>query len=506
MPFSIVRFVTCLLAASSTSTALAAVRVDYKTLASKQGDGIPDFSYAGYHASDKALPDSNSPVKTRLAVESGDQTDRIQAALDKVSSENGGGVVLLGQGKWQLDGGLVLRNGTVLRGSGVGMTTLLPKASSDAITFGEDVKNPAINVVANITNCYVGVGASSFKVSDASKLKIGQDIMVQRAATAEWIRANGMADLVRDGKPQTWVKVSTRPKLVSRGCCLTKMMMMQEGSLVQQPRKIKAIKDDIITVDIPLTDSINKQYMQGQVAVYTFPSAASELGVENLSLILNPSCSGVALADKSCSRSGINFKPWAKDSWVRNVNMTGFNTFVNLETRALRVTIENVNMHRDNPTDTANGLPADIAIRGTQVLVKDCASFGVPKAVTFPVATHALIAGPNAVVNYYTELTNALMEPHQRWSHGFLIDSSKTSLKLYNRGIFGTGHGWTINAGVAWNVEGDSIEVASSPLGTNWCIGCKSAKLSGNGTFIEKQSMVEPASLFAAQLDARRRQ
>src|SRR5436190_21181305 len=98
---------------------------------------------------------------------------------------------------------------------------------------------------------------------------------------------------------------------------------------MKQPRKIKSINGAVITVDVPLTNSIDSAYdMEGQVVAYTAPiSAYAETGLENLSISLEPTCSGVILNDRSCSPPAINFISYTTDSWVRNVDISGFNHF-----------------------------------------------------------------------------------------------------------------------------------------------------------------------------------
>lgn len=243
--------------------------------------------------------------------------------------------------------------------------------------------------------------------------------------------------------------------------------------------------------------------MAGSVGAYSPPDAVSEVGVENLSMVQIPTCSGAVLGDPRCSHDAILIQSSAADCWIRNLNMTGFNSYINTAASSSRITIDSVSMHRDHDTNSTSGYPADITIRGTQVLVKDCASYGVGMARTFPVVTQALTPGPNAVVNFRTQLDISSISPHQRWAHGFLVDNSTTGFTLGNRGTFGTGQGWTIGAGVAWNTAGDAIEVSSPPLGTNWCVGCNGTKITGNGTFVASHEAIQPESLFQAQLKAR---
>ncbi|KAI1626807.1 hypothetical protein EDD37DRAFT_646504 [Exophiala viscosa] len=462
---------------------VVAVNVHHSSITSPRGDRLPDFSFAGYHSSNIDLPSINSPPSSTMSPTSGDQTARIQAALDSLS-DAGGGALLLTEGKYELDSNITIPIGTVLRGSGPSQTFLLAKSAAvDLITLGGQVATPRVTPLTNITDSYVPIGASTFGVADASKLSVGQSVMVQRAVTDSWVTATGMDDLVRDGKKQTWIAA---------------------GKLVRQPRTIMAIVGNSITIDIPLTDTVDSQYMRGVVATYTPPSASSESGIENLAITLNPSCSGRVLSDTTCTANAVAVRSWTTDSWIRNLNLTGFNFFVTIHSNAARITIDRVSMIRDQDSNVASGLPEDIVIEGTQVLVSNCSSYGTPGARAFPVVTGSLVPGPNAVLNHYTEVPSNFIAPHQRWAHGFLVENSRTSLKLYNRGTLGTGQGWTINAGVAWNVVGQDILVESPPMGVNWCAGCIGTNsIGGNGSFFSTDRTVLPESLFWTQLSAR---
>lgn len=273
--------------------------------------------------------------------------------------------------------------------------------------------------------------------------------------------------------------------------------------MVQQPRKITAISGSQVTIDVPLTDSLNSQYMTSQVATYTFPSGSSEMGVENLGIALSPSCTGAAITDTTCNGNAIYITGYTTDSWVRNVNITGFNQFINIQPGAMRITVDSVSMYRDKATNSTSGYPADISLQGTQILVTGSSTFAISTATTFPVVVQNLTAGPNAVVDYYSQQSSFVISPHQRWAHGLLIENSRTSIAFENRGTDGTGQGWAINAGVAWNTNGSDIDIYSPPLGTNWCFGCRWTREAGNGTFVDSSSTVQPQSLFQAQLAAR---
>ena len=98
--------------------------------ADNKGNQIPDFSYAGYMASEKAIP--NVENKIFVPKQEEDATQRIQAAIDYVSNlkpNKSGfrGAILLDKGTFKINGTLFIKKtGVILRGSGnIGNGTIL---------------------------------------------------------------------------------------------------------------------------------------------------------------------------------------------------------------------------------------------------------------------------------------------------------------------------------------------------------------------------------------------
>jgi hypothetical protein len=220
--------------------------------------------------------------------------------------------------------------------------------------------------------------------------------------------------------------------------------------MVQQPRRIKSISGKQVILDIPLTDSLNaaKNLMTSIVITPFTPVAQpSEMGVENISMHLSPSCSGARLGGK-CDRNAIVITAWTVDSWVRNVDLTGFNNFIGIKKYSSRLTITKVTMNRDGPTDNGAGYALDISIEGTQVLLHNCKTMGGKDSKSYTVATKTLTPGPNACLGYEAQQPIVSVEPHQRWAHGFLVERSKNAAIVFrNRAGGGTGQGLAINNG-----------------------------------------------------------
>lgn len=189
----------------------AAASVDYTRLKDAHGNGIPDFSFAGYHGAQKSLPSmTSSPTKT-LKPGSGDQTSIIQEALNSIS-QGGGGVLLLAAGSYKIRPGLTIPNSTVLRGAGPDQTFLLADSGAQTlIRLGTGVTDPGIQQTVKITDAYYPVGSRMFNVTDTTGLRIGQDIYIQRPVSQAWIDANGMNKnylSMKANKTENWLSVS----------------------------------------------------------------------------------------------------------------------------------------------------------------------------------------------------------------------------------------------------------------------------------------------------------
>ncbi|KAF4956146.1 hypothetical protein FSARC_11676 [Fusarium sarcochroum] len=460
---------------------------DWTTIASPKGDKLPDFSFCGYHNSAIILPTVTTPNVTVSLANSSSEDVRpaIQKAIDSMAS-SGGGLVILPAGKWPITAGITIRSNVVVAGSGANETILVLKErpSKPVFTLGtsnNDTK-PSYGFRSNITNSYVPVGSSSVVVVNSTGFLEDQLVYISRNATESWIEANGMSNLVRDGASQTWIP---------------------ENKRILSPNQISSIYGTNITLKIPLTDNLDSDYVQPELLVYIPPPVSNETGIQDLQIQVSGSCSGAPLSDSTCNYAAVYFPPWTVDSWASGLTLRGFNKFFEVSQDASRITIQNNIMDRDKDVE-GSALPFDILIQGSQVLVQDCEQVGSPKARCFSVATGSLAPGPNAVLRHKTKSEVQTIYPHQRWAQGLLVEQTSVSTLFVNRGIKGSGHGWSINGGVGWNIDG-KVDFESPPLGINWCIGCggKGNDPTGNATMIHSGKQVKPESLFMAQLQER---
>jgi hypothetical protein len=184
------------------SLVTSAAEIDYKKSWTDTGDKLPDFSYAGYHQSEVALPALSRLATKTLGPGSGDQSSAIQAALDSVA-KSGGGVVELKAGTYALAHGLLVSNQTTLRGAGMGQTILeLKDMSEDGIRMGNSSGMPNMAKSVPITDSYVPAGTQMVHVAHTTGLAVEMQVMVERAVTQAWIDAQGMTPYTK------WLKVS----------------------------------------------------------------------------------------------------------------------------------------------------------------------------------------------------------------------------------------------------------------------------------------------------------
>ena len=98
---------------SSSSWRSTLFPVDWKPVkGDTKAKGLEDYSYAGYHNGEVALPDGAKLPVITVQPKAGDNTADLQAALDE-AAKKGGAVVSLGAGTFKLNGTLKITSSIV---------------------------------------------------------------------------------------------------------------------------------------------------------------------------------------------------------------------------------------------------------------------------------------------------------------------------------------------------------------------------------------------------------
>lgn len=484
-------------------------RLHYATDA--RGNRIMDFSYAGYAGGGVKLPN----VRTRIDVppSGGDDTAAIQAAIDAVSvlpinKKGFRGAVQLEAGSYKVSSTLeIAASGVVLRGSGSGPDGTIITMTGDPFLFVRISGSGSWqtgSTPASITDAYVPSGSPSFQVDDASIFNVGDTVLVRRPVTAAWVNFMGMDTLMRNGQPQTW---------------------LAPGSTITTDRTIASINGNEITLNVPLTDSIDSQYLNppgASVVKYTFPGRISQVGAEGFSVIANPQ--NVNITQPQFSGLSMNA---VMNAWIRDVIFEDTQNTISISPSVKQTTLDSVTVIHTKP-HTGDG-PADFALSGTQLFINNSAVRKVcdytadpncdPTSTgTWAAVTQSRVTGPVVLLNFYGE--DRGFDPHQRWATGLLCDNctfpnshtaDKAGIAYSDRGILGSGQGWDAGWAVAWNVSSTYFLVQQPPGANNFCIGCVGTILSEaqpgtsspilpNGIYDSYGVLVTPASLYLEQL------
>ncbi|AKA08151.1 peptidoglycan-binding protein [Streptomyces noursei ZPM] len=445
-----------------------------------QGNRVPDYSYAGYEGGGVPLP----KVATRVTVSApgaGDATAAIQAALDKASALPVGkdgvrGAVQLAPGSYHIAGQLHLdAGGVVLRGAGSGAsgTTLVADTATarTLITIGKKSSYTRVGDAEPVTDGYVPVGATGLTLAGTTGLKVGDEVVVERPTTQPWIDAIGMHGIFTPN----WS--------------------------LRFERKITAIKGRRITLDVPLTNALEKQYTRATVYRYSFPRI-DHVGIEDLSL------DGLAMAAApDYAKTFYNAAPWefnaVQDSWIAGVTWRHFGgsgqTALGPQSRRISVLRTQA---LDMLTTDSSARSEAYLLQGQQNLVQDCA---VTATKVHAFTTYGRQAGPNSFVDCKATLVKDTYDAggHQRWGSGTLYDNVTLdgSLLLVNNGTRGGGHGWSDANSTAYNCTTQSYMVQEPPTAHNWAIGCTGALQSGSDGQVQSPGHhTLPTSLYAQQL------
>ena len=475
------------------------------------GNRIMDFSFAGYGGGGVLLP--NAPVRATVVPSGGDDTVAIQSAIDQVSSLPLGnkvfrGTVQLSSGTFNVSSTLnITASGVILRGYGTGTDGTRINMKGNPFLFLKIAGSGSWQTVGNsatITDSYVPAGANSFTVNDASGFAVGDTVLIRRPVTAAWIHFMGMDTLVRNGQPQTWIS---------------------PGSTITTDRVIAAINGNRITLDVPLTDNLDFQFVSPtgvSVTKYIFPGRISQVAAEGFSVIANPQ--NVDITEPQFN--GLNMSA-AINSWIRDIIFQDTQNTITISSNVKETTLDNVVVIHTKP-HTGDG-PADFALSGTQLFVNNSAVKKVcdfvadpncdPQSTgTWAAVTQSRVTGPIVLLNFFG--ADRGFDPHQRWATGMLCDncnfpnshtSDKAGIAYSDRGILGSGQGWDAGWSVAWNVNATYFLVQQPPGSQNFCIGCigtilteaqpgSSSPLLPNGIYDSFGTHVTPSSLYLEQL------
>ena len=453
----------------------------------------------------------------------GDNTAHIQNAIDQMNSfppDASGirGALLLNAGLYEIRGTVRLNvEGVLLRGAGDGEdlaanTILLATGNMphqrDVLIAGSGISSlwtdSAAGTNRDIVSDTVFVGERTFEVTDASPFSIGDNIIIFHSGSEQWLAAIDYGGTFSDEPGATandgpW-EIDSQPIIYNR--------------------YITNIEGNTITIDAPVFNTLVRSLSQSYIYKYRRQFLRRNIGIENLRIDIETDGYG----DENHAWNGIYLNT-LEDGWVRNCTILHFGFSGIYTNTATRITIEDCRAL--DPVSQITGgrrYNFNAGLASQSILFKGChASNGRHSFV----ANGTSSASGVVFLDCTSEGAYAASEGHRRWSQGLLYDNFKEldeprpdinprRLALYNRGYFGTSHGWSAAHSVAWNcdVNGGEIHIQKPPTAQNYAIGCF-GDVTGQKPpnsfdvpegYIEGSNMpgLEPQSLFLAQLAERR--
>jgi hypothetical protein len=483
-----------------------------------EGNRIPDFSYAGYKNSEKEIPDV--PVVKTISPIEGDNLQHIQNAINEVGAMplNNGirGALLLTAGIYDISNTLKINfDGVVLRGVGdkenpdsntiIYLRTTFQRT---ALLAGGGTSSKWAQQISgsktNITTDTIYVGEKEFEVENISPFSVGDNIIIFHPSTDGWLQAIDYGGTHSGESGSDPEDIPWAPG--------------DENILYN--RYIKEINGNKITIDAPVFNTLIRNNSQSYVYKYARTGLKTNIGIENLRIDME-TAGGL---DELHGWQGIDLY-LIEDAWVRNCTMIHFGQSGIRTNTASRITIENCNAI--DPVSKIEGerrYNFNMYTASQLILLKNCnATNGRHHYVSngFSYTSGCVFLDCTSRGAYTSS------EGHRRWTQGFLFDNhieldgprpglNPRLLGLYNRGYYGTSHGWGIAHSVAWNCDvanGDLI-VQKPPTAQNYAIGCSGANITGvkpPSPFDEPEGYIEgtntpnlnPRSLFIAQLEER---
>ena len=476
-------------------------------VADEEGNYIPDFSHAGYRGGGVPLPEV--PVKVTLDPQTGDDTDRIEAALAQVGAmdldENGiRGAVLLNPGTYQISRNLqILHSGVVLRGSGddsdPATNTIIEAAKSisgTVIRIGTgnvEWRNNRGGYSAreyNIVDDFVPVGSRVFNVENASGFDVGDNIIVLHRTTEQWLKAVNYGDT--DTEPP-W--------------------RIRWHSDVIYNRYITGISGNTVAIDAPVYNHLDRSLSQSVIYKANRSGLITESGVEDFRLVIE---TDGELTEEHAMHAmyfdGVE-NGWARGVTVMHFSYTGIGT-----TSSSFITIKDCRtLEPHSLLQGSRRYSFNAFEHSNNILVEN--AYSTESRHDFISNGMASVSGL-VFTNSRGVNSRGPTEGHRLWSQGILFDkltfentiTGFVILGHYNRGSGGSGHGWASAHSVAWNIESEPIArifIEKPPTAQNYGIGMR-GDVRDTGPYGHPKGYIEGtgqvpefASLYQTQLEER---
>ncbi|MFH6998790.1 DUF6298 domain-containing protein [Flavobacterium sp. FlaQc-57] len=451
-----------------------------------KGNQIPDFSYAGYMASEKAIP--NVENKIFVPKQEEDATQRIQAAIDyvgnlKPNKSGFRGAVLLDKGTFKISGTLFIKKtGVVLRGSGNnenGTILLGTGLKREAVVRVLGIDDKKLRETFEFSTTYTPLGTKKIQLKNTAKLKPSDEIIISKPLTTNWIKELKMDDF---GAETGWIG------------------WKKDDWEITWNRVITNINGNEVTLNAPLTMTLDDIYGTAKVTSYSWSGRIEQIGIENI--LMKSTYEESKPKDEEHRWFGISIEN-TKNAWVKQVSFKHFaGGAVSLLKSAQQITVEDC-IATEPISEIAGFRRHTFYTEGQQTLFQRC--YSENGYHDFAVGGFGT-TGPNVFIQCESFMPFNNSGAIGSWATGVLFDVSYVdghSLSYNNREQNGRGAGWTAANSVIWETSASKIECYNPPTAQNWAFGVWGGIMAGDGHWKDVNNHISPRSLFYAQLENR---
>ena len=450
-----------------------------------KGDRIPDFSTVGYNYGNSALPNQPGgyqvPVLVTLSPQSGDQTDRIQAAIDFISAKplvNGfRGALLLKAGRWELYSKnkiSIKSSGVVIRGEGdhpltgtrlyaIGTTNENGSGNthnSQLISFtggGNSINTAAPTWVDSV---YVPAGINVIPITGHA-FTVNQRIQVRWPGTVAWQKASFY---------DTTATADKDPAITFN-------------------RVITAVTPNSITLDGPLTSPLDPAYGRGYIVPATSFNNITNVGISHcyFESVYATDTDENHLWIAACFAN-------VEDGFMHNCTSRYFAySIAYVDTNSRKITIDRCQFN-DGISQLGGGRRYSFVLTGEMALVSNTLSrYGRHSyVINWPAAP-----GLNVFVDGVSSQSYNESGSHSRWNNGGLWDNISTLSTSTTAGLQVKLERPSAYC-VAWNCVTNYITFENMPLSPNWSLGTTNSS-GGPATWVNSTGAINAPYLNKAE-------
>jgi uncharacterized protein (TIGR03437 family) len=457
---------------------------------------LDDFSYAGYFLGTKSL--GSVPCNVVNVTATGDITAAVQAAINSVGAA-GGGIVRIPAGTFTMSSSVaVTYNNVSIEGAGSGLTMInVPSSYSSPddpydgdglFTFGRTLGTTTENdgwvtsgaVLTNAT-AVVHRGDMQITTADASKINVGDWIVVQQFFWSALVNANSVA-------PDQWIANDS-----------------YEFSFTYL-RVVTAKSGNVVSIDAPIPWTLDPANNAVRIKA-TDGNMKENVGVKGLTITF---ANNTLASTGQPHGSGVYFEG-VRNGWVYDVQVFNFPRNGIYLNYSARVTVQNSWVQTAQDTG-GDGYGYGFLVSPAQsILIKGCHGEATRhNFITSHPQTSVIVETQNVSVN-----ATQPDDTHFGFEQAILWDKHTQmggeAIEAVNRGDESDGAYETMASGVIWNFYGDGVSLPDwygggiflkpSPDGEMIVVGVTGAHTvydnsQGNvSPFIEGQKMLADAGL-----------